>query len=71
MIFITHVSNDGKVWFTYNGKLKANIMKFEILCMDNKESEKSWKLKRLILAFQANDILWSEEISVAKCYAHW
>jgi hypothetical protein len=46
-------------------------MKYEILCMDNKESVKSKKLERLILAFQANDTLWSEEISVAKCYAHW
>lgn len=42
-------------------------MKFEILCMDNKKSEKSWKLKRLILAFQANDTIGSEEIIVAKC----
>jgi len=46
-------------------------MKFEILCMDNKEFVKSLKLERLIFAFQANDTLWSEEIGVAKCYAHW
>jgi len=59
------------VGYVYNGKLEANIMKFEILCMDNKESVKSKKLERLILAFQENDTLWSEEISVAKCYAHW
>jgi hypothetical protein len=45
-------------------------MKFEILCMDNKESVKSKQLERFDLALQANDTLWSEEISVAKCYAH-
>lgn len=43
--------------FVYNGKLEANIMKFEILCMDNKESVKSKKLESLILAFKANDTL--------------
>jgi hypothetical protein len=46
-------------------------MKFEILCMDNKEPVTSKMLEHLILAFQAIDTLWSEEISVAKCYAHW
>lgn len=35
-----------------NGKLEANIMKFEILCMDNKEFVKSLKLYRLILVFK-------------------